>query len=164
MNVTDKRFPICLRKRIFVQMEEHGLTPAALETQLKNFREGFSLSSRDAGRFVRRRYSGAGCCRDRAGGGPLRPCEGVFAGGEIRARFGRRDPYVQGFVRGFVREAPYGCSRGVAGQPPPLRLLARRGRSSVTMPTSADGRKYRRRRAPLRGNPEGTGVVPPLWG
>lgn len=25
----------------FVQMEEHGLTPAALETQLKNFREGF---------------------------------------------------------------------------------------------------------------------------
>ena len=28
-------------KEDFVQMEEHGLTPAALETQLKNFREGF---------------------------------------------------------------------------------------------------------------------------
>ena len=28
-------------KEHFVQMEEHGLTPAALETQLKNFREGF---------------------------------------------------------------------------------------------------------------------------
>ena len=63
---------------------------------------------------MRRRYSGAGCCRDRAGGGPLRPCEGVFAGGEIRARFGRRDPYVQGFVRVRSRGAPYGCGRGVA--------------------------------------------------
>lgn len=60
---------------------------------------------------MRRRYSGAGCCRDRAGGGPLRPCEGVFAGGEIRARFGRRDPYVQGFVRVRSRGAPYGCGR-----------------------------------------------------
>lgn len=28
-------------KEDFVQIEEHGLTPAALETQLKNFREGF---------------------------------------------------------------------------------------------------------------------------
>lgn len=28
-------------KEDFVQTEEHGLTPAALETQLKNFREGF---------------------------------------------------------------------------------------------------------------------------
>ena len=28
-------------KEDFVQLEEHGLTPAALETQLKNFREGF---------------------------------------------------------------------------------------------------------------------------
>ena len=30
-----------ITKEDFVQMEEHGLTPAALETQLKNFREGF---------------------------------------------------------------------------------------------------------------------------
>ena len=36
MNVTDM-----FTKEDFVQMEEHGLTPAALETQLKNFREGF---------------------------------------------------------------------------------------------------------------------------
>lgn len=146
-------------------MEEHGLTPAALETQLKNFREGFpflpvtrAASCGDGIRVLDAAGIEQAAARYDRAKESLRVVKFVPASGAATRMF--KDLFE------FVRE---GRRTAVVGE-----LLANRRRFAFwpelrtiigdDARRAADGRKYRRRRTPLRGNPEGTGVVPPLWG
>ncbi len=155
MNVTDKiLLPICLRKRILCKWRSTVFDAGGLETQLKNF--GRFFSSRDA--------AGASCgdgIQVDAARSRRRPV--TFLRKEsLRVKF---VPLPGGAATGYVQRVcsvrprgAYGCSPGICGQPPPLfRLLAESLRTIVgdDADEPADGRKYRRRRAPLRGNPEG---------
>ena len=142
-------------------MEEHGLTPAALETQLKNFREGFpflpvtrAASCGDGIRVLDAAGIEQAAARYDRAKESLRVVKFVPASGAATRMF--KDLFE--FVREGRRTAVVGellANRRRFAFWPELRRRCRR---------AADGRKYRRRRAPLRGNPEGTGVVPPLWG
>ncbi len=138
-------------------MEEHGLTPAALETQLKNFREGFPfLPVTRAASLTATVIRIAGLCRDqREQAACVTTVRRCFAGGEIRARFGAATRMFKDLFE-FVRE---GRRTAVVGE-----LLANRRRYFAFWPrlgrSSSDDadeartvEKYRRRRAPLRGKP-----------
>ena len=108
-------------------MEEHGLTPAALETQLKNFREGFpflpvtrAASCGDGIRVLDAAGIEQAAARYDRAKESLRVVKFVPASGAATRMF--KDLFE--FVREGRRTA-VSCGRGVAGHPPPLRLLAR---------------------------------------
>ena len=146
-------------------MEEHGLTPAALETQLKNFREGFpflpvtrAASCGDGIRVLDAAGIEQAAARYDRAKESLRVVKFVPASGAATRMF--KDLFE--FVREGRRTAVVGellANRRRFAFWPELRTIIGDDADELRTVENivAEGLRYGE-------TPEGTGVVPPLWG